>query len=126
MKEVRKSNNLYCLRGNKQGKEINYIVAFSADSKTTDYAIDICGFKIHNIVPNEPVVLRGFKTYNRAEDFVKDYFNKARARKAEAYKYMKENPSDENAKARYQFIKSSVEMAKNSMCIVYVALHEII
>ena len=123
---VRKSNNLYCLRGNKQGKKINYIVAFSADSKTSDYVIDICGFKMHNIVPNEPVVLKGFTTYECASYYVKDYFQKAKARKAEAYKFMKENPCDENAKARYQFIKSSYAMAKKSMCIVYVTLHEII
>lgn len=118
--EVRKSNNLYPLRGNKKGKDINYIVAFSADSKTTDYVIDIYGLKIHNIVPNEPVVLGGFTTYEGARDYVKDYFKKANDRKAKAYKEMKKYPFSENAKVRYEFIKSSCAMAKSSMCIVYV------
>ena len=82
--------------------------------------IDIHGLKLHNIVPNNPVVIKGFTTYEGAKEYVKAYFQKAKERKAEAYKCMKENPFDANAKARYNLIKSSCAMAKTSMCIVYV------
>ena len=124
--DVRKSGNAYFLRSNKEGKDINYIVAFSADGKTSDYVIDIHGTKLHNIVPNEPVVLKGFTTYHGAKEFGKAYFQRAKERKAEAYKFMKEHPLDENAKTAYKIIKGSYEMTKASMCIVYVELQEAI
>ena len=124
--DVRKSGNSYFLINNKEGKDINYIVAFSADGKTSDYVIDIHGTKLHNIVPNDPAVIKGFTTYEGAKEFVKAYFKKAKARKAEAYKRMKENPSDDNAKTAYKIIKGSYAMTKASMCIVYVELQEAI
>lgn len=123
---VRESGNTYLLRSNKEGKDINYIVAFSADCKTTDYVIDIHGLKMHNVVPNEPVVVGGFTTYKGAKEFVKAYFQKAKARKAEAYKRMKENPYDEDAKTTYKIIKGSYAMAKASMCVVYVQFEQVI
>ena len=124
--DVRKSGNAYFLRNNKEGKDINYIVAFSADGKTSDYVIDIHGTKLHNIVPNDPAVIKGFTTYEGAKEFVEEYFQLAKARKAEAYKRMKENPSDDNAKTAYKIIKGSYALAKASMCVVYVELQEVI
>ena len=123
--DVRKSGNAYFLRNNKEGKDVNYIVAFSADGKTSDYAIEIHGIKLHNIVPNDPVALKGFTTYEGAKEFVKAYFKKAKAHKADAYKRMKENPHDGNAKTSYKIIKGSYAMTKASMCIVYVQLEEV-